>query len=113
MLCQSIFIVSSTAPGIGGAKHDSFHPYGNTYGQVFREQRRWAPRAVTVSRSTQIPERWMLVFNISGLLLQNDCIESPELCIQTPDKVPVEVRPGINYKNDPIRFPCNRFISGF
>jgi hypothetical protein len=50
---------------------------------------------------------------ISGLLLQNDCIESPELCIQTPDKVPVEVRPGINYKNDPIPFPCNRFISGF
>jgi hypothetical protein len=49
----------------------------------------------------------------SGLLLQNDCIESPELCIQTPDKVPVEVRPGINYKNDHIPFPCNRFISGF
>jgi hypothetical protein len=39
MLCQSIFIVSSTALGIGGAKHDRFYPYGKAYGQVFREQR--------------------------------------------------------------------------
>jgi hypothetical protein len=38
MLRQSIFIVSSTALGIGGAKHDGFYPYGKAYGQVFREQ---------------------------------------------------------------------------
>jgi hypothetical protein len=69
---------------------------------------------VQLSRCTQIPERWMFVFNIfPAFQCKNDWIESPELSIQTPDKVPVEVRPGINYKNDPIPFPCNRFISGF
>jgi hypothetical protein len=50
---------------------------------------------------------------ISGLYLQNDCIESPELCIQTPDKVPAEVRPGFNCNNDLIPFPSNRLIPAF
>jgi hypothetical protein len=32
----------------------------------------------------------------------------PEFCIQIPDKVPSEVRPGFNCQFDLIPFLCNR-----
>jgi hypothetical protein len=37
----------------------------------------------------------------------------PEFCIQIPDKVPSEVRPGFNCHIDLIPFLCIRFIPAF